>query len=487
MTAAPPPTPTPAPANGAPTPSPAPDVAGASRGQAVQGTTPPTVVGARATPGWPTMATGRRLDHAPDANESRGYVKPPGVDPEDIGLFVPRVVLTAPRLVFKLLFLPLQVLIEEGEKHKVAERTVDLLYNDARTAAILPTASFLTSYGLTFGLQAFDNNLGGHGEKASVSVLGGGMYSLAGQLQFQADRLFGSRAWVESRVLYERRPQMLFQGVGDEDEPSQAPGDPRATHLRTRFRENRFLALQRIGYTIGDEQTFQIGLLSIFNHRTFGSKQANDDPSIEKVYDTSQLPGFDNGATTLEIDANVVIDTRNNKGFASSGAYIEAFAGGVPRFREFGYFHQGLAMTGFFNLYRQTRVLVLRGVIEGVEGPTERIPFSELPQLGGPQRLRGYRLGRFRDEKAAVVTVEYLYPIHANISGALFVDAGRVGHSYDKLVSNLGDVRLGVGGGFLFHMADKSLFSIDIAYGDSINIFFTSNPLRAFYQRERQL
>jgi outer membrane protein assembly factor BamA len=409
------------------------------------------------------------------------------VAPEDIGLAVPRVILAVPRLALWLVFWPFREGIEQAEKHKLPEKVIDVLYNDERTAAVVPTLSFLSSFGPTVGVRAFHDNLGGHGEKGSISAMAGGLYALAGQIEFEADRLAGSRVWIESRVLYERRPKMVFQGIGDEDEPARSPGDPRATHERTRFSENRFLALQRLGYTIGEEDKVKIGGLGIFNHRTFGPKAAGGDASIESVYDTRQLPGYTNGSMTLELDASVVVDTRDTAGLTSSGAYVEAFAGGVPRLGEFGYVHEGLAASGFFNLYRKTRVLVVRGVIEGVEGPTERIPFDELPRLGGPQRLRGYRLDQFRDEKAATATIEYLYPIHDNIAGALFVDAGRVAHSYDTLFSNLREVRLGVGGGLLFHTADKAAFSLDIAYGDSINIFFTSNPLRAFYQRERQL
>ncbi|RYE76865.1 MAG: hypothetical protein EOO74_07770, partial [Myxococcales bacterium] len=361
---------------------------------------------------------------------------------------------------------------------------IDVLYNDARTAAIMPTASFLSSFGPTVGLKAFHNNLGGHGEQFSVSAQTGGVFSIASEMVFRADRLNGSRLWVESVALYERRPQMLFKGIGDDPRAATGPGDPRAERVRTRFSEDRFLALQQLGYTIGDRNKVKLGGRSVFNHRTFGPKAANSDPSIEEVYDTRQLPGFVNGSTTIEFDANVVIDTRNTEGLTSSGTYVELFGGGVPRFREFGYFHHGLEATGFFDLYRQTRVLVLRGAIEGVEGPTERIPFNELPRLGGPQRLRGYRLDTFRDEKAVTATVEYLYPIHNNLSGALFVDAGRVAHAYDTLFSNLDAVRLGIGGGVMFHTADKAIFSLDVAYGDGINFFFTSNPLRAFHNRD---
>jgi outer membrane protein assembly factor BamA len=71
-------------------------------------------------------------------------------------------------------------------------------------------------------------------------------------------------------------------------------------------------------------------------------------------------------------------------------------------------------------------VLILRGRLEGVEGSDERIPFIDLPRLGGPTLLRGYARDRFRDRVALLASLEYRYPIWRQVSGFLFADAGRV-------------------------------------------------------------
>ena len=120
-----------------------------------------------------------------------------------------------------------------------------------------------------------------------------------------------------------------------------------------------------------------------------------------------------------------------------------------------------------------------------VEGDDSEIPFSELPRLGGPNRLRGYPLDRFRDEKAAVGTVEYHYPIHQFVAGALYVDVGKVAKSYgDFLNSNW---KVGGGGGFIVRSRDNQLFTFDIAYGEGVQFHLTTDPLRAFSKRDSEL
>jgi outer membrane translocation and assembly module TamA len=130
-------------------------------------------------------------------------------------------------------------------------------------------------------------------------------------------------------------------------------------------------------------------------------------------------------------------------------------------------------------------VLVLRAVVEGVEGKTAEIPFSELPRLGGPRRLRGYALDRFRDEKAALGTLEYHYPIHQFVAGSLYVDAGHVASNYGDLVSS--KWQWGAGGGFIVRSRDRQLFTFNVAYGDGVHFHITTDPLRAFANRDTEL
>lgn len=428
----------------------------------------------------------RRAEPVP-SDQARNYEKEPGTEPEDVALFVPRVVLAVPRYALKIIFFPIREGIEFLDRHAVVERVTDFLYNDERTAAVLPTFSVDSTFGPSFGLKAFHENLAGHDEHASVEARFGGLYKFATQLHFHADHFGGSRLWLESVARVESEPGLLFQGIGHPEERDGGSGlDPRAAAVKTRYSETRWLGLLRSGYTLGRPGSMlQLGATALYNIRDFGRKERGSGESIELVYDTSRLNGFNERVATLEADLNLIIDFRDVAGATSNGMYLELFGGRVPRFGHYDYWHHGAELTGYIDLYQRTRVLVLRGFVEGVEGDEQDIPFTDLPRLGGPSRLRGYSLDRFRDEKAAVGTLEYHYPIHQYVAGSLYADVGRVGRSYADLFD--GKWRVGAGGGFIVRSRDHQLFTFDIAYGDGIHFYVTTDPLRAFAKRDTEL
>jgi len=420
------------------------------------------------------------------SDEARGYESPPGTEPEDVALAVPRVLLAVPRYTLKLVFWPIKEGIEFVDRHAIVERVEDVVYNDARTAAIVPTFGYNSYFGPSIGAKAFHEDLAGHKEYASAEARFGGQYSLASQLRFSADNFGGTPLWLESVARYENAPGLFFQGIGHGEGASGSGLNPRDAQIATRYSQDRYLALLRSGITFGQPgEMLQVGTTGVYNVREFGEKERGSDPSIGEVYDTSQLVGFNERVATFETDLNLVVDLRDVAGATASGGYLEVFGGYVPRLGKYSFWHHGAELTGFIDLYKRTRVLVLRAFVEGVEGPDQDIPFSELPRLGGPNRLRGYRLDRFRDEKTAVGTVEYRYPIHQYVAGALYLDVGRAERSYADFFDT--KWQTGFGGGFRVRSRDAALFSLDIAYGDGIRFYLTTEPLRAFTKRDTEL
>jgi hypothetical protein len=418
--------------------------------------------------------------------DARQYAEPPGTEPEDVALFVPRLVLAVPRYALKAVFYPIREGVRFLDRHAVIERVTDVLYNDARTAAILPTFGIDSYFGPSIGLKAFHEDLAGHGEYGSAEARFGGTYNFAAQLHFEAMEFADSPLWLESVARYESEPGLLFQGIGDGTVTSGSALAPRVGAVETRYSEERVLGLLRAGYGYGKPgEMLRFGVTGIYNVRDFGPRHRGDDPSIEQVYDTDALVGFNRRVPTLEADLNLVIDLRDVAGATASGGYLELFGGRVPQLGEYGFWHHGIEVTGYLNLYRRTRVLVLRAMLESVEGDDAEIPFSELPRLGGPHRLRGYPLDRFRDEKAALGTLEYHYPIHQYVAGAVFIDVGRVEKSYRGFFD--GAWHAGGGAGFIIRSRDRQLFAFDIAYGQGVQFHLTTDPLRAFSKRDTEL
>lgn len=411
---------------------------------------------------------------APAPDQARGWEKRPGTARDDVALFVPRLVATVPRLALTLFFLPLQ----EGLRvlsRRLASNAPPADGRAQRRTAVLPHLSYASGFGATVGVAARYLNLAGNEEEASLAAGYGGTYAPFGEVAFRADRTAGTRLWLESRTRYEVKPQAIFQGIGDQRAPE------------SRFREERLVVAERAGLTLGGgHDVTRIGGGLIFEGSSFGARtaDASGSPSIEQLYDTAVLPGFRRGARTVEAQADLYVDTRDATAAPSSGVAAAAFAGVVPGLDGYAYGHVGVDVSGVIDLYKKNRVLVLRAAFEGVHGPRDDIPFNRLARLGGPDRLRGYREDRFRDRDAGLVSAEYRYPIHDLIAGALFVDAGNVASDPARLTA-LDRWRAGVGAGLRIRTDDTTLATLDVAYGDGVQLTFGIFPFEPSTPRIR--
>ncbi len=434
-----------------------------------------------------------RNEHVVAPDQASGQQQPRALEPEDYYLFLPRAALFLPNLVLEVAFIPLRGLATVVDQNKLIERTEDLLYNDERTAGILPTAAYQSGYGLSFGARIFHSNLLRHGEELSAEARYGGLYQQAYKVSFEGLRVGGSPLWIDFDSRFEVKPALLFFGYGNASRTSGGQDlGPRDAAVGTRHREQRFMSSLTLGVTngkVGDLS--RIGVNFLFNDRQFGAEARQfAEPSIEQVYDTSQLVGFESGARILEVSPVFIYDSRDHEVLTSRGVYFNAFGGHtLPVSEQANYWHYGVTASTFIDLYERTRVLALRAVVEAVHGDDDEIPFSELIKLGGPDRLRGYRLDRFRDKTAAVATAEYRYPVHELVAGELFFDAGRVGRDYGEIFSGDGlkDLRYGGGLGFVLHDGTEPLFKIEGAYGEGLVVFFATDPLTAFTRRHKRL
>ncbi len=419
--------------------------------------------------------------------EARGDLTPRATEPEDAALGAPRVILALPAMVIRIVYLPIEGALYVLGRYHVIDHVIDFLHNDDRTAGVIPLFTFLGDQGVTVGFSAFHRGLGKHGESISLSGRFGGQYVQSYGLAFAAPHVAGTPFNVEVATRYDVEPHPRFFGYGGGDLESAptAPADPREVNTQATFHQRRALVRARAGGWIVDE--VNLGGEGVLTSRSFGTKPGNESvPSIEDAYDTSKLVGFDHGYALVEALVDLRVDTRRPAGATASGIYLHAFGGGVPPQNELGYVHYGGEVTGFIDLYKGDRVIALRAVHEAVWGSDDAIPFTEMPRLGGPSRLRGFQSDRFRDKHTAVLTASYHYPIHEYVAGSLFVDLGSVGEDYEDLATPR-NFRVGGGGGLLFRSRDSKLFSFQLAYGDSLQLVFTSDPLVTFDTHTEQL
>jgi hypothetical protein len=374
------------------------------------------------------------------------------------------------RLVASAVFVPLRAVLRAGNRWLVSGGSESPREDPVRRVGLVPHFVFLSGFGPTAGATVYVDDLTGHAERAHVRADAGGRTQGAVEIGFEADRTAGTDLWLETSTRFERRPAEAFHGIGPND------------GVASRFSEDRLTMVARAGETFGHRgELTQLGLTSTFTAARFGPEGrvlawSNDDASIESVYDTRSIRGFAEGATTLDEAIHLRVDTRQSVAAPSNGVRLDAFAGGVPPLARWRYVHYGADLRAYFDLYKGNRVLALRVALDAVEGESDRVPFSSLPSLGGPAHLRGYTADRYRDRKAALASAEYDYPIHSVVSGALFVDAGRVAPGYESLARGIASTRFGGGVGVRIRTKEAELVALDVAYGEGVSLFVSVFP-----------
>lgn len=434
---------------------------------------------------------GDALAAEPARDASRGTDERAEVEPEDVALFLPRAVLFVPARVTQLVAIPIRGSLGFVESHHVIEHVEEFFYNDAGTAAVVPTLSLGSGLGLQVGARGFHEALGSQREQGEVAATWGLHGEHVYRISFEAPRVDGTPLWVETKTTFETHPRLRFFGMGD-DGPRAVAGsdlDPRAAEVEAFYRHQRLRQVTTLGIALGRPGLeLRPGIRGRFARHDFDRADglADGERSLEDVYDTALVTGYDFGATLAEVEGVAVLDTRDAKGATANGFYAEAFGGGALPLGDVRFAHLGVELTGYVDLYRGDRVLVLRAALDAVVGGAGAVPFSALPDLGGAHRLRGYPLGRFRDEKALFGTVEYHYPIHELLAGSVYVDFGEVDEEFAGLVS-APELHVGGGAGLVMRSKRRVIVTLDVAGGDGIQVYLTTDPLRAFADRDDEL
>lgn len=185
-----------------------------------------------------------------------------------------------------------------------------------------------------------------------------------------------------------------------------------------------------------------------------------DNPLIDSTLQGSQ------GGQTVGLGAVFVRDTRNQTFFPSKGGlYSARFVAYPPIFiADYGY----TRLEGDLRQYigrSADEVLALQAYGSFLFGSP---PFYALSALGGPSRMRGYFLGRYRDRNYLTAQAEYRKMFWWRLGFAAFAGVGEVfgSEGSDLRFSNL---EWSVGGGLrvLFNRAERINLRVDLGIGKS--------------------
>src|SRR5262245_19519440 len=178
-------------------------------------------------------------------------------------------------------------------------------------------------------------------------------------------------------------------------------------------------------------------------------------------------------------EAQIVADTRDHRGYPSSGGVFRAAStsyfdqdGGTFSFRMYE-----AEAAQFVPLADKRVVLAFRGWTLHSAVPTgNEIPFYLMPAIGGNKTPRDYPDYRFPDKNLPVVNPESRFAIFQHVDGALFVDAGNVAATFGGL--NLD--KWSYGAGVRLHTSSTTLGRLDVSHGtNGWRAFFrTSDPFR---------
>jgi len=293
------------------------------------------------------------------------------------------------------------------------------------------------------------------------------------------------RALLELDGSYIRRDDQIFRGI-----PSITPPDVLLLGARYELEAFDVAVRSRVRLT----PIFSLALSLGYGMRNYGDGRSTDSfPAISKVYcvrdangfclrpqqvDDRVVPGFTSGTHFMRGGIGMRVDSRDNPYRPTRGVLFDADGGYSHGLADpSSYFRISSGLSGVINLYRKTHVLVLRAYAE-MTLPTNDapVPFTELTKLGGPDDLRGFTWGRFRDFSALLATIEYRWDIWMWADALLFVDyGGTFGFGYrdfqlDKLHPN-------VGIGIRLRTSRRVYLRFQVAYGwpDGVQFYVVSS------------
>jgi outer membrane protein assembly factor BamA len=370
---------------------------------------------------------------------------------DSAGRLVVRGVLFVPKLAIKIVFAPIEGAVWAMDRYQLVDRWHRLFWNDADTIGLTPTFHLESGYGLNIGAHFAMRDIFGRGERFDLRTNGGGRFKEKATATLSSGRRFGKTLTLASHLEYERRPDDTFQGIGNTDTPAAAPAmpvdptDPLAGSAGG-YRHDLMRAISVVDLRLGLDSLHARVSNAIADHEFAGTDKAD---SIDTRYMTTNLTGFAGHRShyselELRHDTRRTIDSTEPASNPSVGHLVSVFAGRSHALDSGAdYFRYGAELQQFIRVAEGPRVLWFRGHAEGVTGNLSEVPFDELPRLGGPQRLRGYAVDRFRDRFAMVGSLDYRWDLARELSASLFVDAGRVYREPGDL--SLDNLRVGYG------------------------------------------
>jgi hypothetical protein len=216
---------------------------------------------------------------------------------------------------------------------------------------------------------------------------------------------------------------------------------------------------------------FYIGLLTDINQTTV------HDPAALMLEDPEVLNfGMDIFSAGLGVVA--LFDTRDKYLPSSSGMYIKA--GGTMYSGILGSDYQFQQITVD---YRHVLPIIRKGSLLALQLKTiwciGDVPWSVMPQLGGPDDLRGYYQGQYRDKDAMIIQAEYRH-FFMHIGDETLSRHGLIywlgGGTVFRDIGKIKRVVLSTGIGYRYRFQPNICLRVDVGFGtENVGIYLGLN------------
>lgn len=181
------------------------------------------------------------------------------------------------------------------------------------------------------------------------------------------------------------------------------------------------------------------------------------------LFATEQVTGR-KGYVASGLGVALIADSRDNILFPFSGYYIVFSHHTYPSRMGTTFPLTSITIDSryYWNII-SSHVLVFNAYAQFHSG--QHIPFKMMAMLGGPQLMRGYFQGRYRDRNAIVLQMEYRFPIWWRFIGVFFASAGDVFNQSSSLMLQTLKIAGGAGLRFTVDAQERINIRFDAAWG----------------------
>ncbi len=276
------------------------------------------------------------------------------------------------------------------------------------------------------GVRVGEKNLVTRPDAWSVT----GTYSVSQYQSFRttysAPTLIEHHLGIALNAAYDFMPREPFFGLGNN---SREENETAYTHERSTIRGS---------VLINARQPLSIRVTGgIEAHNIFDGDDPDHESDLDSLQARFSLSDSDLRPTRYWLaEIGVRHDWRDHPGQTTGGGREDLMVGyyhGFDRSPELQYLQVRADLRQYVELFH-SRVVEFRLLAQSIDiiNPDDRAdnPIYLQSELGGPDGLRGYDPVRFVDEKLALVSVEYRYPLWRSLDAYWFFEEGRVFSSF---------------------------------------------------------